>query len=82
MEGCGDLNLQFVRSGDMTMDLTVDLSYSGDATYGVDYENLPNQIVLPAEQENFVLPIEDERRDSLFNNSVGCLLYTSDAADE
>ena len=58
LEGCGDLNLQFVRSGDMTMDLTVDLSYSGDATYGVDYENLPNQIVLPAEQENFVLPID------------------------
>ena len=42
----------------MTMDLTVDLSYSGDATYGVDYENLPNQIVLPAEQENFILPID------------------------
>ena len=58
LEGCGDLNLQFVRGGDMSMDLTVDLSYSGEATYGLDYEELPNQIILPAEQENYVLPID------------------------
>ena len=58
LEGCGDLNLQFVRGGDMSMDLTVDLSYSGEATYGIDYESLPNQIILPADQENFILPID------------------------
>jgi len=57
LEGCGDLNLQFIRSGDMTMDLVVDLSYSGDAIMGLDYENLPDQITLPANQEEYVLPI-------------------------
>ncbi len=58
LEGCGDLNLQFTRTGDMTMDLVVDLSYGGDAIMGVDYENLPDQITLPANQEEYVLPIE------------------------
>ena len=58
LEGCGDLNLQFIRSGDMTMDLVVELSYGGDAIMGVDYENLPDQITLPANQEEFVLPID------------------------
>ena len=58
LEGCGDLNLQFIRSGDMSMDLDLSLSYSGDAVMGVDYENLPDQIVIPANQEEFVLPIE------------------------
>ena len=58
LEGCGDLNLQFVRGGDMSMDLIVDLSYSGEATYGVDYESLPDQIVLPANQETYILPID------------------------
>ena len=53
-----DLNLQFIRSGDMSMDLDLSLSYSGDAVMGVDYENLPDQIVIPANQEEFVLPIE------------------------
>jgi len=51
LEGCGDLNLQFIRSGDMSMDLDLSLSYSGDAVMGVDYENLPDQIVIPANQE-------------------------------
>ena len=58
LEGCGDLNLQFTRSGDMTMDLVVELSYGGDAIMGVDYENLPDQITLPANQEDYVLPID------------------------
>ena len=42
----------------MSMDLDLSLSYSGDAVMGVDYENLPDQIVIPANQEEFVLPIE------------------------
>lgn len=58
LEGCEQLNLQFIRTGDMTMDLTVDLSYSGIAIEGVDYENLPDQIVLPANQEEYILPID------------------------
>ena len=36
----------------MTMDLVVELSYGGDAIMGVDYENLPDQITLPANQRS------------------------------
>ena len=39
------------------MDLNVVLEYSGDATYGVDYQELPTEITLPAFQEQFILPI-------------------------
>jgi gliding motility-associated-like protein len=56
LEGCGTVSLEFVRSGDMESELPVMLSYSGTSTYGVDYEALPDQIVLPPNLETFILP--------------------------
>ena len=56
LEGCGLVSLEFVRSGDMAGELPVMLSYSGTATYGVDYEQLPDQIVLPPNLETYILP--------------------------
>lgn len=56
LEGCGLVSLEFVRSGDMESELPVMLSYSGTSTYGVDYEALPDQIVLPPNVENYILP--------------------------
>jgi len=56
LEGCGQVSLEFVRSGDMESELPVMLSYSGTSTYGIDYEALPNQIVLPPDVETYVLP--------------------------
>ena len=56
LEGCGLVSLEFVRSGDMESELPVLLSYSGTSTYGVDYEALPDQIVLPPYVENYILP--------------------------
>ena len=40
------------------MDLNVTLDYSGDALYGIDYQELPTEILLPAFQEQIVIPIE------------------------
>ncbi len=57
LEGCGEVAIQFDRGGDLSMDLNVVLEYSGDATYGVDYQELPTEITLPAFQEQFILPI-------------------------
>ena len=51
LEGCGTAALQFDRSGDMTMDLTITLEYSGEAEYGVDYNELPTEMILPAFQD-------------------------------
>ena len=56
LEGCGLVSLEFVRSGDMESGAIVLLSYSGTSTYGVDYEALPDQIVLPPNVENYILP--------------------------
>jgi len=58
LEGCGEVAIQFDRGGDLSMDLNVTLDYSGDALYGVDYQELPTEILLPAFQEQIVIPIE------------------------
>ena len=58
LEGCGEVAIQFDRGGDMSMDLNVTITYSGDATYGVDYAELPTELVLPAFQEQIILPID------------------------
>ena len=58
LEGCGEVALQFDRSGDMTMDLNITLEYSGEAEYGVDYGELPTEMVLPAFQDQVIIPID------------------------
>jgi len=58
LEGCGTVSLEFIRSGDLDEELPITLSYSGTATYGVDYENLPTEITLPPNQEQFILPFD------------------------
>ena len=58
LEGCGTVSLEFIRSGDLEGELPITLSYSGTATYGVDYENLPTEITLPANEEQFILPFD------------------------
>ena len=58
LEGCGTVSLEFIRSGDLEGELPITLSYSGTATYGVDYENLPTEVTLPANEEQFILPFD------------------------
>ena len=58
LEGCGTVSLEFVRSGDLEGELPVTLSYSGTSTYGIDYENLPTEILLPPNQEQYILPFD------------------------
>ena len=58
LEGCGQVAIQFDRGGDLSMDLSVTIEYSGDAEYGVDYAELPTEFVLPAFQEQITIPID------------------------
>ena len=58
LEGCGTVSLEFIRSGDLESELPISLSYSGTSTYGVDYENLPNEILLPPNQEVYLFPFD------------------------
>ena len=58
LEGCGQVAIQFDRGGDLSMDLEVTIEYSGDATYGVDYADLPTELTLPAFEEQIIIPID------------------------
>ena len=58
LEGCGTVSLAFIRSGDLEGELPVSLSYSGTSTYGIDYENLPTDILLPPNQEEYILTFD------------------------
>ncbi|PPT05539.1 hypothetical protein CKA32_006864 [Geitlerinema sp. FC II] len=45
------------RFDDYRQDLTLDLTVSGSATPGVDYEALPNQVTIPAGEKLITVPI-------------------------
>lgn len=44
-EGCGNATFHIVRAGDLSLTDTVHLVTSGTATAGVDYNNLPPQLI-------------------------------------
>ena len=56
-EGCPEGNVQFTRPPGVVGDLVYDLSYSGTATFGVDYNSLPDFITLPEGVNSALLPI-------------------------
>ncbi|MBP0002722.1 MAG: S8 family serine peptidase [Cyanobacteria bacterium SBC] len=45
------------RFDDLSQDLTLDLTVSGSATPGADYEALPNQVTIPAGEKLITVPI-------------------------
>ncbi|MBX7051430.1 MAG: choice-of-anchor L domain-containing protein [Flavobacteriales bacterium] len=59
-ESCNSGSITFQRpaSTDINVDFLVDLTYSGSASSGSDYVSLPSQIVIPAGETQFILPIE------------------------
>ena len=61
------------RVGHLDEDLTVNYSLSGDATNGVDYEQLPETIVIPAGQSLATIPIIPVN-DSLFEEQETVVL--------
>jgi gliding motility-associated-like protein len=56
-EGCGSAAIGFVRSGDNSQPLTVNYTLGGNATNGVDYNNLSGQITIPAGQDTAFLTL-------------------------
>ena len=59
IEGCSDASFTFVRSEDydINQDLVIDYEISGTAEMGVDYEDIPTSITIPAGEEEYILPI-------------------------
>lgn len=56
-EGADVLSFKIVRSGSTAEDLTVNLTWSGTASNGVDYVTAPAAVVIPAGQSEVIVPI-------------------------
>ncbi|MCB9447968.1 MAG: choice-of-anchor L domain-containing protein [Flavobacteriales bacterium] len=50
VEGCTPGAFTFCRTGEMNMPLTVHYEIGGTATNGVDYQTIPDSVVIPANQ--------------------------------
>ena len=50
MEGCGNAEIQFIRTDSINFNQTFSLSYAGNASNGTDYTSLPNTITFAAGQ--------------------------------
>ena len=50
MEGCGDAEIQFIRTDSINFNQTFSLSYGGTASNGIDYNAMPTTITFPAGQ--------------------------------
>ncbi|MEZ4801040.1 MAG: HYR domain-containing protein, partial [Flavobacteriales bacterium] len=62
VEGCGSLTYNATRGGDINVPLTVSIAYTGTATYGVDYNNLPTVLNFAAGQDVIpftIFPVDD-----------------------
>jgi gliding motility-associated-like protein len=56
-EGCGISSLIFSRNGDNLPEETLSIEISGTAENGVDYTNVPTEIVFPPGENEVVVPI-------------------------
>ncbi|MFK7922341.1 MAG: choice-of-anchor L domain-containing protein, partial [Bacteroidia bacterium] len=55
VEGCNELSLDIVRTGDSTQANTVDFLLAGTATNGIDYLSIPGNLTFPAFQDSISL---------------------------
>ena len=65
-EGLTEVAFTVRRRGDASAALTVPLGYSGTATMGLDYANLPSSITFPAGEKSLTLmvtPFADDERE-------------------
>ena len=56
-EGADELSFKVTRGGSTAEDLTVNLTWSGTATNGVDYTTAPATVVIPAGQSEVIFSI-------------------------
>ena len=56
-EDCEGGFIRFRRSGDLSQPQVVNYTLGGTATPGVDYEELPNPIIIPAGQNQILIPV-------------------------
>lgn len=57
IEGCLDGKLTFIRGNNDTLPETILLQVGGTATNGVDYNTIPDSVIIPANQDTLVFPL-------------------------
>ncbi len=58
LEGCSDATVTFTRSDSIAYSQTYQINYTGNATNGVDYSNLPATVTFPAGQATTSLSLQ------------------------
>lgn len=51
-ENCGNMTVTISRTGETTSPLTIPLDVEGTATFGIDYNNFPTTVTIPAGQSS------------------------------
>ncbi|HEY8404828.1 MAG TPA: choice-of-anchor L domain-containing protein, partial [Flavobacteriales bacterium] len=75
VEGCNTVEYKASRVGDLSVPVTVNLTYSGTATSGVDYLNAPDSIAFASGQSEvyfYISPVLDE-----INEGVETVIITA-----
>lgn len=68
------------RFDDLSQDLTLDLTVSGSATPGADYEALPNQVTIPAGEKLITVPIH-ALADDVLEDSESIVVELAESGD-
>ncbi len=58
VRGCKSAFVDFIRSGDLSEDLTIKFLISGTAVNGTDYSFIPDSITIPATQTTAILEVK------------------------
>ncbi len=75
-EGCGSAEVTFTLPFDNDADFVVNYDIIGTAQNGIDYENIPNTVTIPAGSNQtslFINPIEDNMSEPL--ETVGLVIH-------
>jgi gliding motility-associated-like protein len=57
-EACGSASLIFTRSGDIAAADSFNISYTGTATMGQDYANLPSTVIFPPGEDTVIVTLD------------------------
>ncbi len=57
LENCTNINVKFCRTGDTTLPFVIHYNIGGTATNAVDYQYIPDSVVIPANQQCVSFPV-------------------------
>ncbi len=77
-EGCDSAAIDFVLSNSLAFDYWIPVTYTGSAQNGIDFQNLPDSVFIPAGSDSvrvYILPIVDNISEGIEN--LNCIIPIS-----